>query len=45
VLDQSTPAGDGAHFVDGFHSWLQETSGPQALLSALGRVLPAPVSN
>ncbi|MET0863715.1 MAG: alpha/beta hydrolase [Nakamurella sp.] len=43
VLDQSTPAGHDVHFVDGFHSWLQETSGPQALLAALDRVYPGPV--
>ena len=43
VLDQSTPAGHGAHFVDGFHSWLQETSGPQALLVALAKVYPGPI--
>ncbi len=41
ILDQSTPADDGAHFVDGFHSWLQEAGGPQALLAALNKVLPA----
>ncbi len=40
VLDQSTPAGDGAHLVDGFHDWLHETSAPQALLTALGEVFP-----
>jgi len=40
VLDQSTPAGDGAHLVDGFHDWLHETSGPQALLAALSDVFP-----
>ncbi|HEY4994278.1 MAG TPA: alpha/beta fold hydrolase [Nakamurella sp.] len=44
VLDQSTPAGDNAHFVDGFHGWLQETSGPQALLAALNKVFPGPLS-
>ena len=44
ILDQSTPAGDGAHFVDGFHSWLQESSGPQALLAALMTVLPPPAA-
>jgi hypothetical protein len=40
VLDQSTPAGDGAHLVDGFHDWLHETSGPGTLLAALNVVLP-----
>ncbi len=40
VLDQSTPALTDAHFVDGFHSWMQEASGPQALLAALDRVFP-----
>jgi pimeloyl-ACP methyl ester carboxylesterase len=40
VLDQSTPAAHGVHFVDGFHSWLQEASGPQALLAALDAVFP-----
>jgi pimeloyl-ACP methyl ester carboxylesterase len=40
VLDQSTPAGDGAHLVDGFHDWLHATSGPQALLAALSEVFP-----
>jgi len=43
VSDQSTPAGTGVHFVDGFHSWLQEASGPQALLAALTKVYPGPV--
>jgi hypothetical protein len=38
ILDQSTPAGDGAHLVDGFHDWLHETSAPQALLAALSEV-------
>jgi hypothetical protein len=42
VLDQSTPAGDGAHVVDGFHSWLHEAGGPPALLAALNKVLPGP---
>jgi hypothetical protein len=40
ILDQSTPAGDGAQFVDGFHSWLQEANGPRDLLAALNEVLP-----
>ena len=40
ILDQSTPAGDDAHFVEGFHSWLQEANGPQDLLAALDKVLP-----
>lgn len=40
LLDQSTPALSGVHFVDGFHSWMQETTGPQALLAALDLVLP-----
>src|SRR6478735_11532181 len=40
ALDRSTPAGDGVHFVDGFHSWLQEASGPQALLAALNELFP-----
>jgi pimeloyl-ACP methyl ester carboxylesterase len=40
AADQSTPAGTGVHFVDGFHSWLQETDGPQSLLAALGKVYP-----
>jgi hypothetical protein len=40
VLDQSTPAGDDAHLVDGFHDWLHETSGPQALLAALTELFP-----
>ncbi len=40
MLDQSTPPGDGAQFVDGFHSWLQEANGPQDLLAALNKVLP-----
>ena len=44
VLDQSTPAGDGAHVVDGFHSWLHEASGPQALVAALSKAFPAPHS-
>lgn len=44
ILDQSTPAGENAHFVDGFHSWLQESSGPQALLAALAKVLPRPIA-
>jgi pimeloyl-ACP methyl ester carboxylesterase len=42
-LDQSTPAGDGAHLVDGFHDWLHETSGPHALLAALDQLLPEPL--
>jgi len=37
-LLMSTPAGDGAHLVDGFHDWLHETSAPQALLAALSEV-------
>ena len=40
AADQSTPAGTGVHLVDGFHSWLQETSGPQSLLAALDKVYP-----
>ena len=45
VLDRSTPAADGVHFVDGFHSWLQEAGGPQALLAALNRLFPGPLSS
>ncbi len=41
-LDQSTPAGVDAHLVDGFHSWLHEASGPQALLTALSTVFALP---
>ncbi|MEP6561535.1 MAG: alpha/beta hydrolase [Nakamurella sp.] len=44
VLDQSTPAGHGAHFVDGFHSWLHETTGPQALVAALKKVYPGAIT-
>ena len=44
VLDQSTPAVETAHFVDGFHSWLHEASGPQALVAALSKAFPAPHS-
>jgi pimeloyl-ACP methyl ester carboxylesterase len=44
ILDQSTPPGDGAQFVDGFHSWLQEANGPQDLLAALMKVLPRPAA-
>jgi pimeloyl-ACP methyl ester carboxylesterase len=40
ILDQSTPAGDGAQLVDGFHDWLHETSAPQALLAALTEIFP-----
>lgn len=40
MLDQSTPPGDGAQFVDGFHSWLQEANGPQDSLAVLNKVLP-----
>ena len=40
LLDQSTPALSGVHFVDGFHSWMQEATGPQALLAALDLVFP-----
>jgi len=43
ISDQSTPAGHDVHFVDGFHSWLQEASGPQALLTALTKVYAGPV--
>ena len=43
ALDRSTPAGDGVHFVDGFHSWLQEASGPEALLAALNKLFPGPL--
>ncbi len=39
-LDRSTPAGDGAHLVDGFHSWLQESGGPEALVAALEKSFP-----
>jgi pimeloyl-ACP methyl ester carboxylesterase len=42
-LDQSTPANEGAHFVDGFHGWIQESTGPKALLAALNIVFPTPV--
>lgn len=45
ILDQSTPAGEGAHFVDGFHSWLQETGGPQALLAVLNKSIPRATFN
>ena len=37
-LDRSIPATDGVHFVDGFHDWLHEASGPQTLLAALNPV-------
>lgn len=40
LFDQSTPALSGVHFVDGFHSWLQESSGPQSLLAALDVIFP-----
>ncbi|ACV76935.1 alpha/beta hydrolase fold protein [Nakamurella multipartita DSM 44233] len=40
MLDRSTPANDGVHLVDGFHSWLHEADGPRALLAALDRVFP-----
>jgi pimeloyl-ACP methyl ester carboxylesterase len=43
ALDKSTPAGRDVHFVDGFHSWLQEAGGPQALLAALNNVFPGPL--
>ena len=43
VLDQSTPANTGVHFVDGFHSWMQEAGGPQSLLAALDLVFPRPI--
>jgi pimeloyl-ACP methyl ester carboxylesterase len=43
AADRSTPAGSGVHFVDGFHSWLQEASGPEALLVALNKVFPGPL--
>jgi len=42
-LDKSTPAGEDAHLVDGFHSWLHEASGPQAILAALEKAFPKPV--
>ncbi len=41
-LDRSTPAGDGAHLVDGFHSWLHEANGPKAILAALSKAFPVP---
>jgi pimeloyl-ACP methyl ester carboxylesterase len=44
VLDKSTPAGDGARLVDGFHDWLHETSGPGALVAALNEVFPGGLS-
>jgi hypothetical protein len=40
LFDRSTPALSGVHFVDGFHSWLQESSGPQSLLAALDVIFP-----
>ena len=40
LLDKSTPALSGVHFVDGFHSWMQEATGPQALLATLDLVFP-----
>ena len=43
-LDKSTPAGDDAHLVDGFHSWLQEAGGPQAIVAALSKAFPVPVA-
>ena len=42
-LDKSTPAGADAHLVDGFHSWLQDVGGPQAIVAALSRVFPGPL--
>ncbi len=39
-LDKSTPAGEDAHLVDGFHSWLHEAGGPQAILAALDTAFP-----
>jgi pimeloyl-ACP methyl ester carboxylesterase len=45
ALDRSTPATGGVHFVDGFHSWLQEAGGPQALLAALETLFPGPLSS
>jgi pimeloyl-ACP methyl ester carboxylesterase len=43
ALDRSTPALAGVHFVDGFHSWLQESGGPESLLAALDVVFPQPL--
>jgi pimeloyl-ACP methyl ester carboxylesterase len=45
ILDQSTPAGDDAKWVDGFHDWLHETSGPQTLLAALAELFPESLSH
>ena len=42
-LDRSIPANEGVHFVDGFHDWLHEASGPQTLLTALNPVFRAPL--
>ena len=43
-LDHSIPANDGVHFVDGFHDWLHEATGPQTLVAALNAVFPAPLA-
>lgn len=40
MLDRSTPALGGVQLVDGFHSWLHETSGPEALVTALDKLFP-----
>lgn len=40
MLDQSTPALGGVQFVDGFHSWLHEATGPDALVAALEELFP-----
>lgn len=44
AFDQSTPAGEDVHFVDGFHSWLHEATGPQALVAVLKTAFPRPLS-
>ncbi|MGS0688105.1 alpha/beta fold hydrolase [Nakamurella sp. GG22] len=44
ALDRSTPAGENVHFVDGFHSWLHEATGPQVLVAVLETVFPRPSS-
>jgi pimeloyl-ACP methyl ester carboxylesterase len=42
-LDRSVPANADVHYVSGFHDWLEQANGPQALVTALAKVFPGPL--